>query len=159
MSTVILNQFRAKTFGATVPDGNASVLPFQLIANAAGGAVGADSAAPLAIGDVVVLGPLPEGMRLDNFHAVVSTAFTAAVTGSLGFKYEDGVDSATVPQDAAYFGSGIVLSSAARLSNASAKAIVTLPKPAVLILTTAGAANAKAAKLDIIVSGELLGPR
>lgn len=159
MSTVTLNQFRAKTFGATVPDGNASVLPFQLVTNAAGGAVGADSAAALAIGDVVDLGPLPEGMRLDNFHGVVSTAFTALVTGSLGFKYEDGVDSAAVPQDASYFGAGIVLNAAARLTNASAKAIVTLPKPARLILTTAGAANAKVAKLDVIVIGELTGAR
>jgi hypothetical protein len=37
--------------------------------------------------------------------------------------------------------------------------LVTLPKPAKLILTTGGAANAKASQLDVLVIGELTGAR
>ena len=155
MATVKLTQFRSRQFGS-VPYGNVTSLPFQLTTNATGAAVGADSTAALAIADKVVLGTLPAGFRLDDSFAVISTGFTASVTCSLGFQYEDGVDSAEVPQDAAYFGSGIVLSAAARLRNASSKAIVTLPKAASLILTVAGANNAKAAKVDVVIQGELV---
>ena len=160
MAKVTLSQFRGRQFGgAAGAYGNLTVLPFALQTTAAGGAIGADSIAPLAVGDVVDLGPLPAGMRLDDSMIVVSTAMTAAVTGSLGFAYEDGVDHATVPQDAAYFGTGLVLNAAGRLRNASSKAIVTLPKPARLILTVAGAGNAKASRLDITVTGELTGDK
>lgn len=158
MAKVTINQFGARQFGgAAGAYGNTTTLFFQLKTNAAGGALNADSAAALAIGDVVDLGPLPEGMRLDDSLAVISTALTADVTASLGFAYEDGVDSTVVPQDDAYFGSGLVMSAAARLRNASSKAIVTLPKPARLILTIAGAANAKASQVDFVIQGELLG--
>ncbi len=39
---------------------------------------------------------------------------------------------------------------AARLRNTSTKAPVTLPKDAYLVLTTSGAANAKAARVDVV---------
>lgn len=159
MAKVTINQFRGRQFGGASPFGNLSVLTYGLTTAASGGAIGADSTAALAIADKVVLGSLPAGMRLDDSTLVISTAMTAAVTGSLGFEYEDGVDSAAVPQDAAYFGAGIALSSAARLRNASSKAIVTLPKAANLVLTIAGAANAKVSKIDFAVTGELLGPK
>jgi hypothetical protein len=83
---------------------------------------------------------------------------TASVTGSLGFAYEDGVDSAEVPQDAAYFGSGLALATAARVRATGSKLAV-LPKPARLILTTAGAANAKASDIAVLVFGEQVGPK
>jgi len=160
MAEVKISQFRGRQFGgAAGAYGNLTVLAFALATAANGGAIGANSAAPLAIGDVVDLGPLPEGMRLDDSTVVVSTAMTALVTGSLGFVYEDGVDDASVPQDPAYFGAALALNAAARLRNASSKAIVTLPKPARLVLTVAGAANAKASKLDIVVVGELTGDK
>ena len=159
MANVKLRKINGRQFGGAVPFGNAATFVFPLVTLATGAASDADSTAALAIADVVDLGPLPEGMRLDDSIIVVSTALTAAVTGSLGFKYEDGIDSAVVPQDAAYFGAGIVLSAAARLRNASAKALVTLPKPARLILTIAGAANAKASLTEFIVRGELTGPQ
>src|SRR5690606_5989796 len=143
MAKVTINQFRGRQFGgAAGAYGNTAVLAFALKTGATGGAIGADITAPLAIGDVVDLGPLPAGFRLDDSTVIVSTALTASVTGSLGFAYADGVDSAEVPQDAAYFGAGLVLSAAARLRNATAKAPVVLAKPARLILTVAGAANA-----------------
>ena len=48
---------------------------------------------------------------------------------------------------------GQSLATAARLRNATTNAAVTLPKDAWLILTTAGAANAKVSKLDFILFG------
>lgn len=159
MANVKLRKINGRQFGGAVPFGNACTFVFPLVTTATGAASDADSAAALAIADVVDLGPLPEGFRLDDSTVVISTALTAAVTGSLGFKYEDGVDSAVVPQDAAYFGTGLVLSAAARLRNAAAKALVTLPKPARLILTIAGAANAKASLTEFVITGELTGPQ
>ena len=134
MAKVTINQFRGRQFGGASPFGNLSVLTYALATAANGGAVGADSAAPLAVDDKVVLGTLPAGMRLDDCTLVISTAMSATVTG-------------------------IALSSAARLRNASSKAIVTLPKTANLVLTIAGAPNAKVSKIDVAVIGELLGPK
>lgn len=156
MSTVTLNQFRTRQFGgAAGAYGNVTALPFQLKTSATGAAIGADSGAAIGLGDKVVLGVLPAGMRLDDSMLIISTAMSASVTGTLGFEYEDGVDSTAVPQDAAYFGAGLALSSAARLRNATTKAPVVLPKPAKLILVTAGAANAKASQIDLLITGEL----
>jgi hypothetical protein len=156
MPTVTINQFRTRQFGgASGAYGNVTELAFQLKTAASGGAIGADSAAALAIADKVVLGVLPSGMRLDDMTMIVSTAMTAAVTGTLGFEYDDGVDSVAVPQDAAYFGAGLVLNAAGRLRMATAKAPVILPKPAKLILVTAGAANAKVSQIDVLITGEL----
>lgn len=157
MATMTKKQFRARQFGGVSPNGNLTILPFQLVTNAAGGVTPADVETALQIGDVVDLGPLPPGMRLDDSFIRISTGLTASVTGSLGFKYADGVDSAAVPQDAAYFGAGIALNTAATLRNVTTKAVVTLPKEARLILTIAGAANAKASKVDIAIIGELTG--
>lgn len=156
MANVTLKGAR-RQFGNN-PYGNLSVLLFALATNASGAAINSDSAAAIGNGDVVDLGPLPEGMRLDDAQILVATGMTATITGSLGFKYEDGVDSTEVPQDAAYFGAGIDLAAAGRKRTTSAK-LVTLPKPARLILTTAVAANAKASDLKVLVMGELLGPR
>lgn len=158
MATIKLSRFNVRQHGGAVPYGNATVLPFTLVTTATGAADSSDTTAAIGIGDVIDLGPLPEGFTLNDSQLVISTALTAAVTGSLGFKYEDGIDSADVPQDAAYFGAGIVMSSTARLRNASTKAIVKLPKPARLILTVAGAANTKVSKTDFLISGVLSGP-
>lgn len=125
---------------------------------AAGAVIDGDSTAALAIGDVVVLEKLPEGFVLEDAQLIVSTGMTASSTGSLGFLYADGVDSAAVPQDAAYFGAGLNAATAARIRTASAKAPVRLAKEAYLVWTHAGAANAKASRIDVIVHGERLGP-
>ncbi len=157
MATVKIKSAHMRQFG-NVPYGNVTTLAFALATAANGGAIGADSAAAIGIGDVIDLGPLPEGMRLDDASVFVTTGMTATITGSLGFKYEDGVDSAVVPQDAAYFGAGIDLAAAGR-KRATGSKLVTLPKPARLILTTAVAANAKVSDLKVLVSGEQLGDR
>ena len=157
MATVKVSQFRNNQFSYTAPYGNQAVLPFSFESNATGAVVNSNSSSALAIGDVVDLGPLPAGFRLDDSAVVISDAFTAASTAKLGFIYEDGVDSTVVPQDDDYFGTGLVLSSAARLRNATANKPVVLPKPARLILTLAGAALADAGRADIRIVGELTG--
>ena len=150
MSIVSTNQRRGNQLGST-PWGNLNALHFLLKTGANGGALEADSNAPLAAGDKVRLGVIPAGSTLVDALAVVSTGLTATVKGDLGFEYVDGVDSTKVPQDAAYFGAALDLAAAARLRNTSTKAPVTLPKDAYLVLTTSGAANAKAARVDVVL--------
>lgn len=145
-----------RSFGATVPYGNTTTLAYELKTNATGAAIGSDVTTALAVGDVVDLGPLPEGMRLDDALLVVTAGMTKTVTGSLGFAYEDGTDSTGVPQDAAYFGADLDLATAGRVRATGTK-LVKLPKPARLILTTAVAANAKASDIKVLVTGELIG--
>lgn len=159
MATIKINQFRARQFGGVSPFGNLSTLPFKLETSATGAATNANSTAAIASGDKVVLGELPAGMRLQDFLARVSVGFTAAVTANIGFEYADGVDDATVPQDASYFGAAVTINTAGVYRLATTKAPVTLPKDANLILTTGGAANAKAASVDLFVIGELTGAK
>lgn len=154
MATVTAQQFRSRQFGST-PYGNKTVLPFTLKTNAVGAAIDSSQATALAIGDVVVLGTLPAGMLITDSTVIVSTAMTALVTGSLGILYVDGVDSTLLPQSASMFGAGLVLNAAGRLRNATTNALAKLPKDAYLILTTAGAANAKASVVDVVIEGEL----
>lgn len=148
----ITKKFNPRNSVGATPWGNAHGLVYPLATAANGGAVGADSPAPIAAGDKVRLGLIPAGSSLLDSQVIVSTAFTAAVVGNLGFEYADGVDSTAVPQDAAYFGTALVLNATGRLRNATAKAPITLPKDAWLVLTTAGAANAKAARLDVVLN-------
>lgn len=141
-----------------VPYGNLTTLAFVLATTAAGAVVGADSSAAIGIGDTVVIGTLPAGMKLHDAIVKVSTAFTAAVTADIGFQYADGVDDATVPQNAAYFAVAEALNTAGVYRMATTVPVVKLPKDALLVLTFAGAANAKAALADILIQGELGGP-
>ena len=157
MATIKKNQFRTRQFGGVSPFGNVTSLPFTLETNASGAAVNSNSSAAIALGDKVVLGELPAGMCLQDYLATVSTGFTALVTANIGFEYADGVDDATVPQNASYFGAAVALNTAGVYRKATTTAPVVLPKAANLILTTAGAANAKAARLDVFVLGELTG--
>ena len=157
MATVSLKSALKRQFGNN-PYGNLSVLSFALTTLASGAAADSDSTAAIAAGDVIDLGPLPEGLRLDDAQIIVTTGMTATITGSLGFKYEDGTDSTEAPQDAAYFGSGIDLAAAGR-KRATGTKLLTLAKPARLILTTAVAANAKASDLKVLVYGEQVGAR
>lgn len=79
---------------------------------------------------------------------------TEAVTGSLGFKYADGEDSTEAPQDAA-----TLLVASCRLQRVYVQLVtlVTLPKPAILTLTTV-VRPMPASDIKIVVSGELTGP-
>lgn len=152
-----------RIFGGT-PYGNKTVHKYSLDTNAAGGVVDGDVTTAIGNGDKVRIGKIPAGFELHGSLSIVSTAFTAAVVGKLGFEYADGVDDTQaaadaqsrpyVPQDDDYFGAAIALNAVGRYA-ASNNAVrpVTLPKDAFLILTTGGAANAKVAALDILVEG------
>ena len=159
MATIKINQFRARQFGGASPFGNLTTLPFKLATAANGSAVDANSTAAIALGDKVVLGELPAGMCLQDYLARVSVGFTASVTANIGFEYADGVDDPAVPQDASYFGAAVAINTAGVYRLGTTKAPVTLPKAANLILTTGGAANAKAARVDLFVIGELTGAK
>ena len=158
MAKITRNTASLRQFGSA-PYGNCSVLIYRVVTDATGAVVDSDSTAAVALGDVVDLGTIPAGMRLDDLVARVSTGMSASVTGKIGFVYSDGVDSAVAPQDDAYFGTGLNLNTAAVLRNAAAKIPLTIPKEARLILTTAGAANAKASRIDICLYGEMTGPK
>lgn len=138
----------------STPWGNTRGLKYTLETNSSGAVIGADSTAAVASGDKVRIGVIPAGTSLLDSLAILSVAMTASVTGKIGFEYVDGVDSTAVPQDDDYFlAAGQSLATAARLRNATTNAVVTLPKDAWLILTTAGANNAKASKLDFVLFG------
>jgi len=143
---------QAKLFGNS-PFGNLSALPFKMTTNASGVALNTDLPTALQIADVVRLGILPAGMTLMDSNNIVSDAFTAATTGSIGFLYKDGVDSAAVPQDAAYFVSALDTATAAHTRKTGVKAPVVLPKDAYLTVTIGGAAHAAVGVLDVIVLG------
>lgn len=157
MATIKKTRYQdAAPFGG-VPYGNHATIPFQLITTAAGAAQDSDTTAAIGNGDKVVLGVLPGGMKLNDSSIIVSTAFTASVVMALGFEYDDGVDSADVPQNASFFGSGITVNTAGRYRNNTSNPPVTLPKAARLIATFSGAANAKAAQMDVLIGTEVIG--
>ena len=145
--------------GGAAPYGNVTALYYQVATNASGAVLESDSSAAVASGDVIDLGPIPAGLRLDDVLVTVSTAMSASVTGKLGFVYADGVDDARVPQNDAYFFAATSLAAAALVRKTATTAPVVLPKEARLILTTGGAANAKASQIDVRLAGELTGPR
>ena len=156
MAKINLSQSIHNNLGST-PYGNLTALHFVLETNSTGAALNSNSTSAIAIGDVVVLGTLPAGFKLLDSQVVVKTAMTASVTGNLGFAYVDGVGATATPQDDDYFGAALVLSSAARLRNVTANSAVILPKDANLTLTTAGAANAKASRVEVTVYGIVQG--
>lgn len=158
MATIKRTASRYGQFGGVSPYGNLTVLTFLLATNATGQVTDSDATAALAVGDVIDLGELPEGMRLDDAQALITTPMTASVTGKLGFKYSDGVDVPAVPQDDDYFLAAASLATAGR-KRADGSTLVTLPKPARLILTIGGAANTQASDIKITVTGELTGPK
>ncbi len=150
----ITQKFNPRLNVGATPWGNAHGLKYTLETNASGAAINSNSTAAIALGDKVRIGVIPAGTSLLDSLAILSVAMTASVTGKIGFEYVDGIDVTAVPQDDDYFlAAGQSLATAARLRNATTNAVVTLPKDAWLILTTAGAANAKASKLDFILFG------
>lgn len=158
MATIKRKTARDRQFGGFTPYGNVTSLVYSLLTNATGAVIDSDSTAAIAVGDVIDLGELPEGMNLQDAQIIVSTGMTATIKGNLGFQYSDGVDVADTLQDDAYFVKDGDLATAGRV-RANGSKLFTLPKPARLILTVSGAANAKASDIQIVVTGELKGPR
>lgn len=159
MPTITKKHLGDQQFGGFTPYGNITNYRATLQTTAAGAVVNSDSTAQAVVNDVIRLQRLPAGYELQDAQTIISDHFGAGVTGSLGFLYVDGVDAAEAPQDAAYFGSGLVLSAAARLRTTSSKAPVKLAKEAYLVLTVTGAAIAEVGRADFIVSGERFGPK
>ena len=144
-------------YTVTAPYGNTTTVGYRLKANTGGVLANSDTATAPKAGDVIDLGELLEGWLLTDAQVFITEGLSATVTGKLGFVYEDGVDDIAVPQDDAYFiKAGADLATAGRL-RANGSKLVVLPKPARLILTLAGAANAKVSDITVLVSGELTG--
>lgn len=140
------------------PYGNATTLQFNLTTNASGVLVSSDSASAVGIGDVVRIGILPAGCRLNDALAIVSDAFTATATAKIGFAYVDGVDSTSVPQDDDYFFAALAYNAAGRTRAANTAVVpVTLPKAAYLIVTNQVAALNAVGVLDVLVECVLNG--
>lgn len=140
-----------------VPYGNKLTVLASLATTAAGVAQNTDLATALQVGDKVRFGVIPGGTRLQDAIAIVSDAFTATSTANIGFEYVDGVDDANVPQDDDYFFAGLNLAATGRTRQSTAVRPVTLPKDAYLVMTNAGAAQAAAGQLDVIVEGAIVG--
>ncbi len=153
MATITKSDKDARVRLGSTPWGNFTALRYLMATNAVGAVIGSDSAAAVASGDKVKVGLLPAGFRLVDSEIIIAVGLSASVTAKVGFEYEDGVDVTDVPQDDDYFGTGLAMSAAARLRNVTANASVVLPKPAWLIVTTGGAANAKASSAEIVVLG------
>ena len=148
---------KLKNFGG-VPFGNARLQQFTLITAAgisvnASGAANTDQATALQIADVVRLGIIPSGTTLFDIQAIISAAFSATTTASVGFAYVDGVDVAAVPQNAAYFTAALALNATGVSRKTSVTAPVTIPKDAYLTLTNQVAAQAGAGQVDIVLIG------
>ena len=152
MSTVTKNRIRqAQQYSG--PSGNKFAKVFRFNVNASGVCPESDLATAVQVNDVVRIGVLQSGMELHDALAIVSDAFAASTTADIGFAYVDGVDSTAVPQDADYFFAALATSSAGRTrATNTAVAPVVLPKDAYLILTTAVAANAKASRIDVVLT-------
>ena len=155
MATINLRNYTPRQFGSA-PYGNLSTLRYGFATNSTGAVINSSQSTAAASGDVIDLGELPAGFVLEDATVLVKTALTASVTCKLGFKYTDGVDVTAVPQDDDYFGATIALATVGKVRATNAS-IVTLPKPARLILTIGGADNAKAGEVAVVVHGELLG--
>lgn len=140
-------------FTADAHYGNKTVVRIPYECNAAGVIVGSSKATAVAIADVVYLMKIPKGTMIGlGSRLIVSDAFTAATTLSLGFKYADGVDVAAFPENAAFFlAAGTATSAVAHLVATPAVRPGVLSKDAYLILTVAGANYAAAGVADILL--------
>jgi len=152
MTTVTKKKIKQSATGITAPYGNGWKQVYNFTTSSAG-VFDSDLATAVQSADVVRIGILPAGLELHDIVAIISDAFTASTTASIGFAYVDGVDSTTVPQSATYFASALATDSTGISRKTAVTAPVKLPKDAYLILTIGGAAHASAGILDIIVDG------
>lgn len=155
MAKIHIRNKGSNNFGG-VPYGNLAVEHYNITAKSNGSIEGSNTVTAPQANDVLILGTLEQGFRLDDAQIIVKTPMTTGITADIGFAYADGVDDAKVPQDGAYFASGANLATAGRLRASTAK-LVCLPKDAFLTVAIKGAANAKSADIDILISGEKFG--
>ena len=154
MANITKNNIRNLQQHGGVPYGNVTGLHFTFETNASGVYADSTSTAAVAIDDVVRIGVIPAGFQIWEYWANISDAFTASSTFKIGFAYVDGVDSTAVPEDADYFCAATTADSQAVLKKTNvAVRPLTLPKDAYLIITNAGADQASAGQLDILLLG------
>lgn len=141
------------------PYGNLSVLHFDFQTNSSG--VMSDSTLTTAVqsGDVVSIGILPKGMKLIDCVVYITDAFAGSTTADIGFKYVDGVDDTSVPQDADFFAAALSTASTGISRKTNIAKPVVLPKDAYLTLTVGGAAHSAVGVLDVAVIGESTGDK
>lgn len=153
MATISKNRItREPQWGS--PNGNGWRKRYRFETNASGYFVDSDTpSTAVGNGDVVRVGVLPAGADLHDCTVIISDAFAASTTASIGFAYVDGVDSTAVPQNATYFASALSTASTGVSRKTSTTAPVILPKDAYLILTVGGAAHSAAGIVDVIVEG------
>ena len=118
-------------FGGFSPFGNSTVLRFGYDTNLLGAVIGSDSQTPVAIGDKIYVGTVPQGF-----------VFVSAAGVKLGFEYADGVNEADVPQGA----------------DIATALLKPLPKLANVYITAATAVRA-ATQVRAAITGELQGPK
>jgi hypothetical protein len=139
------------------PYGNWSAIEAKFETNASGVMVGSDLATAVQNGDTVVLAILPKGMTLWDAQEVISDAFAASTTSTLGFLYVDGVDDTGVPQNSSYFKAAASTASVAVTRKTATNKPVRLPKEAYLVAVIGGANHSAAGRMDVLVEGFLLG--
>ena len=120
-------------FGGFSPFGNMTVLHFGYSTNATGAVISSDSTTPVASGDKIYVGAVPQGFSLCS---VIGTA-------AVGFEYVDGTDDASVPQGA----------------DIKTALLKPLPKDAYVYITASAAAAMAANTVRAALTGELTGPR
>ena len=130
-----IKKFVADTnqFGGFSPFGNMTVLNFGYSTNATGAVISSDSTTPVASGDKIYVGAVPQGFSLCS---VIGTA-------AVGFEYVDGKDDASVPQGA----------------DIKTALLKPLPKDAYVYITASAAAPLAASTVRAALTGELTGPR
>ena len=153
MATINMKSVGNGVHLGNTPWGNFTALRYVVKTNAAGAVINSDSAAAIAQNDVVNLGHLPAGFRYMDSYLNIIAGMKATATADLGFAYKDGVDEASVPQDADYFGSGMNVAAVARLRNVTTNPSIVLPKDANLLLTVKTVGNDKASEIEIVIFG------
>lgn len=145
-----------------VPFGNVTQFKSHFETDASGivsenSAAASDLATAVQSGDIVRIGILPAGLELQDMLLIISDAFAASTTASVGFLYCDGVDVAAAAQDAAYFVSAKATDATSVSRKTGVKAPLVLAKDAYLVLTIGGAAHSAAGVMDVIVIGRNTG--
>ena len=77
MATITKNFLGNEKQSTGTPYGTATTLLYSVTTNSSGAVVNSDVATGVASGDVVRMGILPAGMRLDDAKTLVSTGWTA----------------------------------------------------------------------------------
>lgn len=117
-------------FGGFSPYGNLTVLRFGYDTNRIGAVISSDTQTPVAAGDKVYVGTVPQGFVL------------VSLTGpALGFEYADGVNDAGVPQSV----------------DIRTALLKPLPKLANVYFTAVAATTAT--QVRAAITGELQGPK